>query len=831
MNKLKKIVVAMILSSMCVIVINIFENSLNVSGFQENLTQEINEFKNYNNCELLIDAKEAEFLIGSVMIDEIESDETRSNDPIVVRGTIIWEHAENQFLPLRYMLVEILNGRLISSDGDIQRIGVVYTNTYGEFEFSFQSGILKPHVLLRVFPESSTFHVHALTYKYSLFSKTINSVSSGTTLTFDLQVPLDTESNTVKVFYVAQGMVVGQRFALAMGNLQINKKSSVLYPAPIIPDDRAFAWSVFSGIGAKRYNDIDVLIHEYGHLLQSALGILNISLWDYFKHGMQHHLLEDLLDRGKKSHYMNLAWSESWATAFSIIAQRYFMEDYHGMSTFGDWKYSEITDVRLLSIGNNSGFGQEASLIGMLVNLFESRTISLGFQGWWDLTTTAGTYTLNDFVTNVDSYFPEYRSQIGQLMERVNISPRNIELLVDSNNLYVGDDLSLSTPPQIKFLPGGSKNHPNNHFMVKFFDQNNQLIHSTNLTADVIYDEGKVIYQVGQSDWEAITSEIGDPTIINIQIVGYNLVGDLEGGPHFSSYKRVVVHPFYTTNLDNGNLAITHFRGQIIGEITIPEVIAGRSVTIINSRVFANQSLLRKITLPKTITNVGEFTFSNTDNIIINLVGRTSITGNWHQDWNPHGHQVQFNGVNCSHNFIRNGNLETCSNCMRIRPTNPQGVDHLHGREIRNNNPVMVDVWIKTGSSDTDQYDVRIHIHLRPNQIYVIPNEYFSNNYVDVWFRINGVNTGVIEVNNQKLPIPIAPTIVSGRIIRNDNWFHVNVWISYDSSGDGDSFTYIFRDNLTPGQTVVVPTHGNHWSGFTIWFEAQGKSSPSIWFS
>ena len=66
------------------------------------------------------------------------------------------------------------------------------------------------------------------------------------------------------------------------------------------------------------------------------------------------------------------------------------------------------------------------------------------------------------------------------------------------------------------------------------------------------------------------------------------------------------------------------------------------------------------------------------------------------------------------------------------------------------------------------------------------------------------------------------PTIVSDRTIRNDNSFHVNVWISYDSSGDGDSFTYIFRSDLIPNQTLVVPTHGNHWSGFTI---------TSIWVS
>jgi len=31
-----------------------------------------------------------------------------------------------------------------------------------------------------------------------------------------------------------------------------------------------------------------------------------------------------------------------------------------------------------------------------------------------------------------------------------------------------------------------------------------------------------------------------------------------------------------------------------------------------------------------------------------------------------------------------------------------------------------------------------------------------------------------------------------------------------------------FRANLIPGQTLVVLGAGNHWSGFTIWFEANG---------
>ncbi|MCL2521222.1 MAG: leucine-rich repeat domain-containing protein [Erysipelotrichales bacterium] len=860
-NLCKRFILFSILCLICFIsLVLLSSNQFQIYGFdnQEELIEDkLEDFEknDHNPFEDLIEQYELglitteekqqqlhELTTGELVIKNIErnisgfSINARSNIA-TVNGTLRWEERTNgRLIPLKYMRVVIWLSNFVDITEDQRIIAETFTDRYGNFTISFNH-TQHQQLLFRVHPESRTFIVNpqfpwgpAYSHEFDI----TNLVSSGMTTTINSLIPYSGQLRT-QAFYVAQGLVVGQRFAEVMGAV-INRRMNVRFPSTLIEifngGNNGFAIGEISGIGQNSYRNWNLLIHEYGHFIQHQLGINNIVAEHYIAIAMDHHIDEDLLNRvgtvtgilgvNDKEHFLRLAWTEAWATAFSLLAQNYFRNEYGGVQGHNAFFASHFTPTVTLL-----GQGQQRSIIKMLLRLFDEAPDNSHFQRWWDATTIRGTFTLRDFLNNINYRFPNERDRIGRLLEESNISPRDVRIQNSSDNI-----LSLSLAPLLSWEPGGSRDNRNRRFQIMFYDSSNQLIHSTDPYHNVVMNNGRITYQVTEDDWRQATSNVsGRSQDIRIVVYGFTVSGSVVSGKHFSQNFTVIVHPFYTNNIGNNDIAITGVRGLIAGEITIPERINGRNITTVNARAFANQAHLRRITIPNTVINVGEFAFSNTDNLIINITNRTSIAGSWHQHWNPHGHRVQFNGIFCTHNFVRNGNIETCQNCGQIRPVNALMPDHLHGSQIRNNNPVMVDVWIITGSSDNDQMAVRIHIHLQPNQIFTIPASFFNGNFVNVWFSINGVNTRVEEVNNQKPPIPNAPTIVSGRTIRNDNSFHVNVWISYDSSGDGDSFTYIFRAGLIPGQTLVVPGAGNHWSGFTIWFEANGQVSTSLWFS
>src|ERR1041385_2247182 len=72
----------------------------------------------------------------------------------------------------------------------------------------------------------------------------------------------------------------------------------------------------------------------------------------------------------------------------------------------------------------------------------------------------------------------------------------------------------------------------------------------------------------------------------------------------------------YTTN--NGTIAITGYTGPG-GNVTIPSVITGLPVTVIGDRAFSSLASLTGITIPSSVTNIGDAAFGqcNLTNVII----------------------------------------------------------------------------------------------------------------------------------------------------------------------------------------------------------------------
>ena len=69
------------------------------------------------------------------------------------------------------------------------------------------------------------------------------------------------------------------------------------------------------------FNNIDLLIHEYGHFVQYTMGTYGSDLLEMWKNDPSHSVSADHFSEGRDKEYaMELTWSEAWATTFSFIA-------------------------------------------------------------------------------------------------------------------------------------------------------------------------------------------------------------------------------------------------------------------------------------------------------------------------------------------------------------------------------------------------------------------------------------------------------------------------------------------------------------------------------
>lgn len=245
------------------------------------------------------------------------------SDTTVVNGILAWECATGKSLPLKQTKVELFEQKI---DGTVS-LGTTFTNDNGYFSFSVESSA-KTNYFVKCYPISTTVQVRAdlLFGNYYIKSQTIYLVEPGATGTINYTIKYNESSVSMKAFYVQQGMVIGQRFATAMG-MKTNSFINVCYPASIgTGDGNGFCWgpgksNAIAGIGVDAFNNIDLLIHEYGHFVQYTMGTYGSDLLEMWKNDPSHSVSADHFSEGRDKEYaMELTWSEAWATTFSFIA-------------------------------------------------------------------------------------------------------------------------------------------------------------------------------------------------------------------------------------------------------------------------------------------------------------------------------------------------------------------------------------------------------------------------------------------------------------------------------------------------------------------------------
>jgi uncharacterized repeat protein (TIGR02543 family) len=499
---------------------------------------------------------------------------------------------------------------------------------------------------VRIYPEGTSFRV-AKDWVGVLLIDAINRIAAGifpnplayyvssTTKSwvwesagsFDtIQIPYVTSNDTNKSFYISQALVMGQRFVQDVRGFSINGKVNVLYP---FANEPPFCWDIFMALGGDRFNDWEAALHEYGHFIQARQGTNNISLAEYALYNPRHtsvddHIASEVNDgKGNKSYGMKLAWTEAWATTFSMVVIDHYSVGYYSsgqtlaaagvLNTTGDiLEYSNFPDSYYL-YEENMGEGQEDALIALLWNLYKKPFF--GQNGFWNTTTISGTYTFTNYANRLHSAYPANRNEIGQLMAHFKIAPQDLTVTNVPNQ---------STPPSLSWRVNGSQYNPNNQFRIAFYDASSVLKYETgnvsfSLTADPSnstrcnFDTAR--YTLSQAEWDSALSQFPTNSTISLLVKGY-LSSTPTSGPYWSAYQTIKLSDGLQYSLISNGTAyeITGLGARKSTILLIPGEYNGLPVTRIADYAFANEESIEYVLLYDTL-EIGAGVFSGCINL------------------------------------------------------------------------------------------------------------------------------------------------------------------------------------------------------------------------
>lgn len=213
-------------------------------------------------------------------------------------------------------------------------------------------------------------------------------------------------NEVIHAIQISQAITFGYDYVNVMSNGTFKQKTiQVEYPNG---KDGSYYSSNTNGlyIAENAYLCWDIILHEFGHLLQKEYGIANSP-------GGDHYIDNDLIaDRKNKDVGIRLAWGEAWPTTFAIMVSQYFNlkdyprvadTDYHannGRENPMDFWTKSLEQNR----SNPVGEGCEKDVFCLLYDMYDAKdkqdedNMALSHKVLWDLITSSKSKTLSQFV-------------------------------------------------------------------------------------------------------------------------------------------------------------------------------------------------------------------------------------------------------------------------------------------------------------------------------------------------------------------------------------------------------------------------------------------------
>lgn len=518
----------------------------------------------YSNIDQLIQISE-EFEEIQDEVDggsDIASNYSREVSDSSISGVIYWKDDDKNTFPFQYGLVSFYERDALSEE----LLYSCLTNSEGEFTFEFNNDTSGEEngldIFMRVWASGSDVSVtygrvgvvgvDIYYYKdYDLFTN----FSTGHRSVEIKPIEMEAEGEMLlfgHAVQISQAAIMASKYYEAMKCDDVNdlpityphnilQNDSCFYLSSDLPNGRVYIVSPFGQNGSIfSYASWDVIMHEYGHFVAD---MENVATMDGGWHGIEESMadhyalhfnnpvacgcsgcafenagtiistytLDDCKEIGT-----NIAWSEGFATYFSMVSQEYAQE-YFGLGnvvTVGDGKYDAYNFTNGPSEVNNYNKGTEsteATIQSILYDLYDSDTgeafdtISVGHETMWSLIMGSGATTFDEFddyfLARCESINREDMQKYGRILSAFGLAPENI----------ISNGAKTVQQPTFYFdwVEDNSTKYFNNRtFRLNFYDKRCYYIGSTaeqSLTAPL----GTYCVTVDDTLWQAVLNRDG----------------------------------------------------------------------------------------------------------------------------------------------------------------------------------------------------------------------------------------------------------------------------------------------------------------------------------
>ncbi len=586
---------------------------------------------------IMIDKNKSNIKNNSMASEKKETLPRSANGGWVV-GLIRWIDDWGYYHPLQYTKVYVYDKNSFFSD---ELLGSVYTDGNGEFFFSFDSNVDSDFdntgrdIFIKVKPEGINSIVkNGVGNDYIIERGPFNDVVTGAVTDASLDI-YNMSSYTNRAFQVSQAVITASRFASVMNGSNLSNVS-VCYPhyeggdgsfyrssnnTIYIIGNRSNDEYEVDDIYLRSYASWDVIMHEYGHFVQD---MLNINDGPGGTHWLNHNMYDHYLSHysgsptpncdscslpsaiNAKSYAIKLTYAEAWASIFSGISQKYYVDlgilD-SNIKTVGDSEYEAYNNAHIDYENKTlTGEAAEEAIIGVLWDVFDSNSddydsISLGYTGLWSLSTTYNPVTFSDFTGNFYSSIYSYNNleEFNALLEHFGMAPTDIDISSSA--------VSHVAPTLTWTANGTSDSLPNNYFDITIYDSDDNII-----VSDYSYS---TYLTLSLSDWASVINASGDKFYVSVE--GSQTTSPTTGS--YCSTKYAFDKPEVETTISSGSVKVTGYYSWTPSELTISSSYGGYSTSSIDDAAFYGCSGLTEITIPNSVTSIGSGAFKNCTNL------------------------------------------------------------------------------------------------------------------------------------------------------------------------------------------------------------------------
>lgn len=494
------------------------------------------------------------------------SQEVRAADTFTVTGSAFYKDFHGDSHPIRFAVLKVVNsaGTTLAtsntnSDGSFS---VSVSGTAGStVSITIESQIMSDLIAKVIDPVTS--QVHTVSSGTQTLSGT--TVAFGTLATGTPVFGSTTDSISPRVFSVLDAMLQYAIVSYSLRGNNILPQLPVYFPQGTGAFYSPGATGFYLSIPRKRAFGWDVLGHEFGHFMSDKA----TNRFDNSPGGS--HSGGSTLTSNTKSDGIKLAWSEGWATFFSIRSQietTYsigytfpVIKDASGTAITGDTKYRNAEDDTIIDdletfggaiSGDAQGYASENSIMAMLWDLADSESDSASDSSARDSVSS----TLKDLydIVNSGAY-----DDVGKFWIRL-ISGASAETIMAKAGVFAMNNIAPELTAPADNAPVSSGVSPTftwtaNGDPASSYALNNFIlaISNNNFSTLAGYKEGITTnqYAFSDTDWRAVVNQANAANnTFKWLVLGYNS----------ASPQTPASSPYFVSNVHNFQFRAYHIQ-------------------------------------------------------------------------------------------------------------------------------------------------------------------------------------------------------------------------------------------------------------------------------